>query len=200
MSLSVNILIMRDELYKLRSPTYSSSGPAQSDRCARKRARNQLDDSVCDRDHAGPHFNSKVGEDVDIRCWISIAAETRRVFCAISTPEYIESWMEFSEQSQAVHWIHLGADDMLCIVREDSVREIRVCRFRIQKRKNSLKFLWESIDPSMGRTSTVDIVVKGAPHRCDLWVRHRGICHNSEKQFYTTMWRRSLYKLQGLLQ
>ena len=200
MALSVNILIMRDELNRLRSPAESTSDPARSDRYLLNGTPTQFNFAVRNRGPAEPYTRFEEGADVDIRCWISIAAETRRVFCAISTPEYIENWMEISEQSEHVQWIQLGPDDMLCIVRAESVPAIRVCRFRIKKSRNRLKLVWQTIDPSVVQTSTVDVVVRGVPHRCDLWVRHQGICKDSERQFYLAMWRRSLYKLQGLLQ
>jgi hypothetical protein len=136
---------------------------------------------------------------LDVGCWVEIAAEWRRVFSAVSIPEYIETWIELGDGTALNHWIPLGPQDMLCIQRMPTTRVVRIYRMKIRTRRNRLTFLWESIEPHIVHPSTVEIVIKGRPRRCTLRLRHSGLRNWNERQLYSVVWRRSLDRLQSLL-
>lgn len=136
---------------------------------------------------------------VEVRAWMQIQAELQRVFYALSNPEYIECWMGFAEEDEFDHWIPLGSEGVLCISMARSGARVHVYKLRIQSKPSSLVFFWESIEPTGGHTSRVDIVLKGRPHGCILELRHSGIRTSNEGELYSGIWRRSLGKLKTLM-
>ena len=133
--------------------------------------------------------------------WAEIASEWRKVFSAVTIPEYIEAWMELADEGGATHWIHLGPEDMLCINMGRAAATPRIYRLRIHARRTSISFLWEQIESQSMHASQVEIILRrvGA-HRCDLRLQHSGLQSWAERQLYSGIWQRSLGKLQGLLQ
>ena len=136
----------------------------------------------------------------DVGIWVEIAAEWRRVFRAISIPEYIEAWMEFPDQCGSNHWVYVGKQDVLCINRTCSSDAAHIYRLRMHIRQKSLTILWESLEPNLPHASRVEIVIGGARQRCYIRLRHTGLRHWDERQMYCGMWSRSLDKLQRILQ
>ena len=137
---------------------------------------------------------------MEIRAWMEIPADPQRVFSALSNPEYIECWMGIAEEDESDRWIPLGSEGVLCISMARSGARVHVYKLKIQSNPGSLIFFWESIEPSGGHASRVDIVLKGRPHRYILELRHSGIRSSKEGERYSRIWRRSLGKLKTLMQ
>jgi len=200
--------MMRNELLSNRTPAVLPHCPPGSEETsdglhrANKRLRARLPSREC---AASPHTAGlpstlEAATAFDVGFWVEIAAEWRKVFSAVSIPEYIETWMEFPDESGTDYWVHLGPDDMLCINRTRTAAAVRIFRLRIQIKRKSLTFLWENIEPNSMHASKVEIVMTGGPHRCCLRLRHSGLRNWDERQLYSRIWSRSLDKLQGLLQ
>jgi hypothetical protein len=203
-----DMLIMRDQLLSNRTPPTAAQRPPGSEekvdgqQRANKRLRVRLSSqqcTVCPQPLGFPSTFEATTE-LDVVFWIEIASERRKVFSAVSIPEYIETWMELTEEHGADYWFHLGSEDMLCIHRSPAAATACIYRLRIQPKGNSLTFFWESIEPHFAHASRVEIVIRGRRYRTSLWLRHRGLRNRDETQLYSAIWRRSLDKLQCLLQ
>jgi hypothetical protein len=198
---------MRDELLSYATPTPSKDCTPASDEQTDglQRSNWRLGARTPSRKYAvrmvtGASSTFDAPTEWDVGFWIEIAAERRKVFSALSIPEYIETWMELADESKDNYWIHLGSDDLVCINVTGTAPTVRIYRLKIQPRRNSLSFLWEVIEPPFAHSSKVEILIGGGRHRCNLRLRHSGLCDSRERELYSTIWRRSLDKLQGLLE
>jgi uncharacterized protein YndB with AHSA1/START domain len=144
------------------------------------------------------HFEAVATNEVKAR--VEIAAEWRRIFSALSIPEYIEAWMNIAEETGSDHWVPLGPEGMLCVSTTRSAATVSIYRLRLHIKRNSLSFFWESMEPNNVQASRVDIVLKRGQRRCTLQLRHSGLRNSNEEEVYSRMWRRSLGNLQNLMQ
>lgn len=198
---------MRDDSLRNSAPTLPSHRPSGSiEEHSSSHRDNHVSSSFPVHDctvhqyTAGLSHREEAAHPLNIGFWIEIGADWRKVFAAVSIPEYMETWMEFSGPTGVDHWVHLDSNDLVCISMLEAGSTVRVCRLRMQCKAKNVSFLCETLEPQTIQTSKVEIVVKGGPRRCSLRLQHSGISDLQDKKRYAAIWRRSLEKLQRLLQ
>jgi hypothetical protein len=137
---------------------------------------------------------------LDVMVAIRIEAECWRVLSACSIPEYLEAWLEVPAGATIELCSDLSSQSTICVNLRgfDFKRNIRISR--LQAKPDRVTFLWESVESNSGITSLVEILLRDGPRRCTLRLRHSGLRTWDERDLYSTMWRRSLMKLQKLMQ
>ena len=136
---------------------------------------------------------------LDVTASIKIAAEWRRVFSALSNLDYMEVWLDLPEEARIEYCEDSSSESPACINFTFSTTQIRIRSSKIQAKHDGVTLLWERIEPDNVHTSMVDIVLKDGPRRCTLRLRHSALRTWHEKVLYSTMWHRSLEKLQSLM-
>jgi uncharacterized protein YndB with AHSA1/START domain len=134
---------------------------------------------------------------------VEIGADRRRIFDALTVPEYIETWLSLpcrhSEcrtiASQADHCYrldHYAADKLELSI----TGSYRACR------RGKVFFTWcksdARLEPESVFESLVRIRLYGAFAKSTLCLSHTGIFSETEYRWHRELWNRSLAKLQSL--
>lgn len=129
----------------------------------------------------------------------SLAADTRRIFNALTLPEFIEAWI-------CVPGIHHGCQNVTCRVAHGFQIEHR-CNFGPTTRitgtyfsflKRKLSFSWKAAGMPGPEDSFVDIRLQGDFERSILRLRHRGFASEEEFKWHNALWAASITKLARL--
>jgi uncharacterized protein YndB with AHSA1/START domain len=129
----------------------------------------------------------------------SLAADTRRIFNALTVPEYIEAWI-------CVPGFHPDCQNVTCSVahgfqiehRCDSGAITRITGTYCSFLKRKLSFSWRSAGASGGEESLVDIRLRGDFERSILRLRHRGFKSEEEFNWHAALWSASIARLSRL--
>jgi uncharacterized protein YndB with AHSA1/START domain len=135
---------------------------------------------------------------LDVLATIRIEAECWRVYSALSIPEYMDSWLEVPEGAR-VAFSH-DSQNNIRINLKCSGASRSIYSSRIRTKPGRVTFLWETVERNGSSTSEVDIVLRDGPRRCTLRLRHTGLRSWDENELYSTMWSKSLMRLQSLMQ
>jgi len=129
----------------------------------------------------------------------SIPAERRRVFCALTLPEYMESWLAIP--GAAPGCLMVAADgkgfSIYCSDAESAHFTIR-CSYGTCK-DDELLFDWKHDLIFSKRDCLVRIRLKGEFERTNLELIHLGL-HKSMLKWHRELWKNSLARLFSLFQ
>jgi len=134
-----------------------------------------------------------------IRMEFSLAADTRRIFEALTVPEYMELWMSIPGchsgcHSRASRLSGGFVFDHLCDRRPLSVRGMyTVCLRR------KIVFTWALSGLRGASTSCADIRLSGDFERSVLRLRHSGFASDDDCSWHVALWTASLSRLSRLL-
>jgi uncharacterized protein YndB with AHSA1/START domain len=138
---------------------------------------------------------------LDVSDSIHIQAEVQRVLYALATPEYMEAWLELPE-----------VERVECHSEQRSFNRFRIDLLASGKQRqsiygscllskpNRITYLWERDNGGSRARSMVEIHLLGGPTRCVLKLKHSGLVRQDERDWHSTMWRRSLVKLCRLVE
>jgi hypothetical protein len=127
---------------------------------------------------------------------VQIQAEIRRVLYALSTPEYMEAWLQLPETERIECYPDQGSFDRFRI-------DLFACGNRrgciygscLLSKPDKITYLWER-DPSEGRPkSIVEVRLWGGNGCCTLKLEHGIFRSQAEAQWHSAMWNNSLRKL-----
>jgi Activator of Hsp90 ATPase homolog 1-like protein len=134
---------------------------------------------------------------------VTVGADRRRIFDALTLPEYIEAWLTIPcsdsdcrlvalQKNGVFRFDHLSPAGLdLCIG-----GAYRVCR------RGKMFFTWRKWHPvehpACVPDSLVVIRLYGAFAKSTLCLAHSGFCSESEYRWHSELWDRSLRKLQSL--
>jgi uncharacterized protein YndB with AHSA1/START domain len=134
---------------------------------------------------------------VAVEC--SLAADTKRIFNALTVPEYIEAWI-------CVPGSHSNCQNVTCRVshgfqiehhcNSGSTTRITGTYFSFLKRK--LSFSWLPASEPGSADSFVDIRLYGDFERSILRLRHRGFASEDEFHWHAAFWTASIARLSKL--
>jgi hypothetical protein len=131
---------------------------------------------------------------------IDVDADARRIFQALTLPEYLETWIrlpEHTERSQVI--ASLDSDgytlDHCCAGRRTV--SIKSCYIFCHQRK--MRLSWRKTCHSFRSDSVVDFRLRGNFASSILELRHFALDSASELIWHKKFWQRSLEKLASLL-
>ncbi len=134
---------------------------------------------------------------VEMEC--NLAADTRRIFDALTVPEFIEAWI-------CVPGSHQDCQNMTCRVAHGfqiehrcssgSTTRISGDYFSFLKRK--LSFSWRPAGVPGTGNSFVDIRLHGNFEKSILRLRHRGLASEEEFKWHHDFWTASIARLSRL--
>jgi len=132
---------------------------------------------------------------------VHIQAEVRRVLYALATPEYMEAWLQLPDVDRVECYTERRSFDRFRIdLLSFGERQQSIYGSCFLSKPNRITYLWE-LDRTGGRArSKVEIHLLGGPDRCILKLRHSGFSSQDEREWHSTMWRRSLVKLCRLIE
>jgi hypothetical protein len=137
----------------------------------------------------------------DIFASVEIQAEVQRILYALSTPEYMEAWLQLP-----------GADRVECHSELRSFDRFRIDVFSSNKmmpsvygscllsKPNRVTYLWEKNCVGLRSRSLVEITLLADHNRCTLWLKHRDLTNELDREWHSAMWQLSLNKLRILME
>ena len=146
-------------------------------------------------------LNKSKANSLDIFASVEIQAEVQRILYALSTPEYMEAWLQLP-----------GADRVECHSEQRSFDRFRIDMFSsntmipsvyvscLLSKPNRVNYHWEKNSVGLRSRSLAEINLLGGPNRCTLKLRHRGLPSDEDREWHSTMWQLSLNKLRVLME
>ena len=137
----------------------------------------------------------------DVRLFVAIRAEWRRILNTLTVPEYMDLWLTMP-----------GIERLECRPEKNSSGRFRIdasgagtpsmtiygsC---IRTRPDEISYLWEEARNGSVEKSVVKMRLKSGPRRCSLHLMHAGLWTQTDSQWYSIMWRESLDKLCALME
>ena len=138
---------------------------------------------------------------LDVSGSVHIQAEIQRVLYALATPEYMEAWLELPEVDRVECHSELGSFDRFRIdLLASGRRQQSIYGSCLLSKPNRVTYLWERNQRGSRAPSIVEIHLLGGPTMWALKLKHRGLSSPDERDWHSTMWRRSLAKLCRLVE
>lgn len=146
-------------------------------------------------------LNESKSNSLEICASVEIQAEVQRILYALSTPEYMEAWLQLP-----------GAERIACNSEQRSFDRFRIDMFSsttklpsiygscLLSKPNRVTFLWEKNCVGLRSRSVVEIHILGSPNRCVLKLKHRGLTDEKDREWHSRMWQLSLNKLRLLME
>jgi hypothetical protein len=138
---------------------------------------------------------------LDIFASVKIQAEIWRLLYALSTPEYMEAWVQLP-----------GIERVECHSEGRSFDRFRIDLFSTNKKlgsiygscllskPNRVTYLWHKEPMEIRSESIVEVHLFGGVNYCALKLKHRGLTKDEDHDFYSKMWQLSLEKLRILME
>lgn len=137
-------------------------------------------------------------------CWtvhleLSIKAEVRRLFHALTAPEYIETWISFPGHPACCANVATKMEnDFLIAHLCEGVATTRISgRFSVCERRN-LAFSWQVEGERNVSTSFVNIRLSGDFEYTTLQLKHGGFATREHYGWHQSLWSASLARLKRL--
>jgi uncharacterized protein YndB with AHSA1/START domain len=131
---------------------------------------------------------------VNLEC--SVAADTRRIFYALTVPEYIEAWIcvpGYHPECRNVTSRNTHGFQIEHHCSTGTATKIRGTYCSFLKRK--LSFSWQPAEGSSAGESFVDIRLHGDFERSILRLRHFGLDSEEDFNWHSTFWSSSIARL-----
>jgi uncharacterized protein YndB with AHSA1/START domain len=130
---------------------------------------------------------------------ISINTNVRRIFDAMTFPEYQEAWLRMPghdlnchvSATQSSEWFRLDRHSI------DGIDISIVGSYKVVRR-NKLLFTWRKNGASTSNESLVHVRLRGDFGRSTLHLRHSGLTSTTEYLWHYEMWQTSLSNLAAL--
>lgn len=140
------------------------------------------------------------GGQADIKIEIRLAADTRRIFEALTIPEYMELWMSMPGSHPVCSSRASRIDDGFIIDHFcDSKPPIRIAGTYVVCLRRKLAFTWSVSGPCIRPASYADIRLSGDFGKSILRLRHSGFASLDDYSWHAAFWRSSLSRLSRLL-
>ena len=147
----------------------------------------------------GATLAPRIPRESDIVIQSDIQADPRRVFHAMSMPEYLETWMSLPDPDESCYVIALqrAASYRIDFYRDNILDASITGLFRIYK-PDKLLLTWRRFGAQDDAQSVVAILLQGGFNRCLLELRHSGLRTAAESLWHRKMWSVSLRNLAQL--
>ena len=129
----------------------------------------------------------------------NIRADVRRLFYALTAPEYLETWLHFPghEGGCSTFATVVDCDYMIVHLCQRFGRTAVTGRYRVRERRNVM-FSWRLEGMQSLPESHVDIRLSGNFEYTTLALRHRGFDSWQQYLWHRSLWSRSLERLGRL--
>jgi uncharacterized protein YndB with AHSA1/START domain len=128
-----------------------------------------------------------------------IEADPRRLFHAVSIPEYIEAWVQAPDLEELLVFEYVTHERFqIDLYREDAPRASIHGSARIVN-KTQVNYIWKTISPNGITHTTVDLTLMSGLDRCVLGLRHNGFHNTVERAWHSRMWMHSMKRLCGII-
>jgi uncharacterized protein YndB with AHSA1/START domain len=130
---------------------------------------------------------------------VSIQADIRRLFHALTVPEYLEAWLSFPGELPGFSTLAARVDDRFTIDHYRAGRpSITISgNYRACRRRNVL-FSWR-VDGDIGVPETeVEIRLRGDFENTILSLQHKGFTSRYDHSWHAILWSSSIRKLAAL--
>jgi hypothetical protein len=138
--------------------------------------------------------------ELDVTASVEIGAESRRVFYALTLPEYIEAWLQIP-----------AAEKLQCSANSKAPNSFRIDVYSAEVLSANIEvsclllnsdrviYLWKNTRVGNKAETVVDVRIKSSLGRCVINLSHSGFDDTEESLWHLRMWRSSLNKLCGLM-
>jgi len=159
---------------------------------------------IATANHAAPYSQDAAiahrAGSADIKIEIRLAADTRRIFEALTIPEYMELWMAMPGShpvcsSRASRVTDGFVVDHFC----GSKPPIRIAGTYLMCLRRKLAFTWSVSGPCIRPSSVADIRLSGDFSNSILRLRHSGFASHDDYCWHAAFWSSSLTRLSRLL-
>lgn len=152
------------------------------------------------RDKAGVMAVTLDQAQLDVALSVEIEAESRRLLCALTIPEYMEAWLQMSGAEKLWCFADPGAPNSFHIdLYSAKARRARIKGSCLRLDPDRIIYLWRNTCTGNTAETIVDIALKSGPCQCTISLTHRGFCNMEESLWHSRMWHRSLDKLGRLM-
>jgi uncharacterized protein YndB with AHSA1/START domain len=130
---------------------------------------------------------------------VSIQADARRLFHALTTPEYLEAWLCLPGERPGCSIIAASTGQDFVIEHScDGAPSVLISGRYLVCRRRSLAFSWR-VDGDLNVCETkVDIRLRGEFERTKLMLRHSGFASRHDFAWHRILWNASLSRLAAL--
>src|SRR4051812_33619013 len=130
---------------------------------------------------------------------VSIQADTRRLFHALTAPEYLETWMSLPGERPGCSTVAARNDDEYLIEHScDGSPSVLISGRYLVCRRRNLVLSWR-VDGDRNLSETkVDIRLRGEFERTKLVLTHSGFGSRHDSAWHRTLWTASLNRLAAL--
>lgn len=127
-----------------------------------------------------------------------IEVEGRRVFLALSIPEYMEAWLQPPEPEELLVFGFVNQERFqVDLYRAEAHWRSIHGSARIVNR-NRVVYIWKTISPCATSHTEVDLKLTGTEDGCLLALKHSGFQNMVERAWHRRMWMQSLEKLSRI--
>jgi uncharacterized protein YndB with AHSA1/START domain len=131
-----------------------------------------------------------------VRLECKVAADTRRIFDALTVPEYMEAWISVPGDHPECSNLTSRLDDGFQIEhRCSSGASTTITGTYCSFMKRKLSFQWRPADSPVNTNSLVEIRLYGDFERSILRLRHSGLESEDEFNWHSALWSASIAKL-----
>jgi len=146
-------------------------------------------------------FNQEQASDaLSIRMDVSIHADTRRLFHALTYPEYVEAWLSLPGHHRGCSTI-AGRYDREYLIEhfcDDGRQSILISGCYLVLRRHHAMFSWRIDGDICVPETEVEIHLRGDFERSTLILRHSGFASRRDSAWHQDMWNTSIGTLAGL--
>ena len=136
---------------------------------------------------------------VPISVEVSIPADTRRLFHALTTPEYVESWISVPGEHPDCSTVASRNDQNYLIEHScDGNPSVLISGRYLVCRRHNLVFSWRVDGDRNVPETKVDIRLRGDFERTKLILTHSGFVSRHDSAWHRTLWNASLKRLAAL--
>jgi uncharacterized protein YndB with AHSA1/START domain len=129
-----------------------------------------------------------------------VDADIRRVFYALTLPEYIEAWLHAPSADELLTFSRLNQERFhIDVHRNGSYRASIHVSIR-QLTRTHIRYAWIAISPSAIDRTSVDLQLSSALSESCIHLTHRNLCTPSQRTWHRETWHASLNKLRAIVQ
>jgi hypothetical protein len=131
---------------------------------------------------------------------INVDADTRRIFQALTLPEYLEAWIEIPDRTQD-SWVVAtqDANGFRLSHRLTGRTAVIITSSYLFRRQRKIRLLWRKTRGSTCVESVVDFRLRGNFGSSILELQHTELDSTEEYFWHRSLWQSSLGKLASLL-
>ena len=139
-------------------------------------------------------------EQNEVALSLRIKADSRRVYHALSIPEYMEAWMQAPDRDKLLFVSGLAEQEnfRIYLYRARSLHGSIHGSTRVTN-ENRITYIWRTKSPVGTARTRVDISLVGSRRGCTLRLKHSGLQNMADREWHRTMWCRSMERLSLLI-